>query len=53
MTKLVGPTRRHDPLHFRGLRLCPVFPRNLGKTQLYDVAAGYQMRSSRALGEGP
>ena len=31
MTKLVGPTRRHDPLHFRGLRLCPVFPRNLGK----------------------
>ena len=31
MTKLVGPTRRHDPLHFRGLRLCPVFPRTWGR----------------------
>lgn len=30
-TKLVGPTRRHDPLYFRGLRLCPVFPRTWGR----------------------
>lgn len=31
MTKLVGPTRRNDPLHFRGLRLRPVFPRTWGR----------------------